>query len=122
MTEPAAWNEDEASLAAAYETWENEDLVRAVTTDAPSYTSEALSLLQREMEKRNIPPAEHQALLEMAEAEKRSEHLVGVKGWLRFFVVVLTLSSLTLIFGSPSPVIPGLSLSIRLLFGGVQSY
>jgi len=116
MTDPATWNEDEESLAAAYETWETEDLVRAVTADAPSYTPEALALLQRELEKRNVPPAEHQAQLETVEAERRSDHLIGVKGWLRFFVVVLTLSSLTLIFASPSLWIPGLSLPARLLF------
>lgn len=118
MSDPAAWNEDGESLAAVYQTWETEDLVRAVTADAPSYTPEALSLLQRELEQRNVPPAEHQALLETAEAERRSEHLVGVKGWLRFFVVVLTLNSLTLTLATSSAWAwePGLSLWARLLF------
>jgi len=117
MTEPAAWNEDEESLAAAYETWETEDLVRAVTADAPSYTPESLSLLQRELERRNVPPAEHQALLETAEAEKRSDHLVGVKGWLRFFVVILTLSSLVLVLATSSAWVwePSFSLWTRFL-------
>jgi len=115
MSDPTAWNEDEESLAAVYQTWETEDLVRAVTVDAASYTPEALSRLHRELERRNVATAEHQILLETAEAERRSESLVGVRGWLRFFVVILSLNSLTLLLTVPAPWSPGYSLSGRVL-------
>jgi hypothetical protein len=115
MSDPVAWNEDEESLAAVYQTWETEDLVRAVSVETSSYMPEALHLLRQELERRNVTTAEQLDLAETAEAQ-RQENLVGVKGWLRFFVVVLTLNSLVLIFVSPSPWIPGLSLSVRLLF------
>lgn len=44
------------------------------------------------------------------------EDLAGVKGWLLFFVVVLTLNSLLMILASPSAWAPGLSPSVRLIF------
>lgn len=117
MTEPAGWNEDEEALAGLYEEWETDDLVHAVTVDAAGYTPEALALLRRELEKRNVAPAEQQVIAE-TEATRRYENLVGVKGWLLLFVVVLTFNSLVLILVTPSAWAPGLSLSARLLFLG----
>lgn len=44
------------------------------------------------------------------------ENLVGVKGWLRFFVVVLTLNSLFMILLTPVWHMGRVNLSVRLLY------
>jgi hypothetical protein len=114
MSEPTAWNKDEEALAGLYEVWETDDLVHAVTVDAAGYTPEALALLRRELEKRNVAPAEQQVIAE-TEATRRYENLVGVKGWLLLFVVVLTFNSLFMILLTPVWPTRGITLSVRLL-------
>lgn len=72
-----------------------------------------MSLLRRELERRDFSPADQQLAAEIEQA-RRHDELVGVRGWLRFFVVVLTLNSLLMILITPSAWAPGLSLPVRI--------
>jgi len=96
MSEPTDWNRDEEALAEVYRTWETEDLVRAATVDAMDYTPEALRPLRRELARRNVAVAEKEILA--AETQERNKKLVGVSGWLGFFLLLLGVNSFRILW------------------------
>jgi Protein of unknown function (DUF2569) len=79
------------ALRQRYRAWSTEDLVRAVTIDIDQYNFSAVELMKRELDERNIPQSEREAL-QASSAEKSEEQiksLSGIKGLLLLFVLVV---------------------------------
>jgi hypothetical protein len=112
MSEPTDWNQDEEALAEVYRRWQTEDLVRAVTADAAEYTPEALRRLRQELARRDVAAEEQQAVAE--QEKERGRKLVGIRGWLGFFLLLLGSNSLRVLWiFFPLAVTPGMAPLLR---------
>lgn len=83
-----------AELAERYQTWGTEELIRAATVERASYQTEALVLIERELQQRNVPTAEQDAIRDRLQTEELQQErkLCGVRGVLLLFVIVVLLT------------------------------
>ena len=84
-----------------YKTWSTEELLKATTFEKENYRPEAITLMKKELEKRNISQLERE--MHITDIEKKTEKeiksLSGIKGFLLLFVLILLNTSIILIFG-----------------------
>lgn len=81
-----------SDLAARYASWDAQELVRAATLESAEYTPEALELIRKELEKREISPDERTDMAKETVQDER-RRFIGVKGLLALFIVLLALQS-----------------------------
>jgi hypothetical protein len=89
-------NEEQLKNAARqYQDWSDGELVRATTADKQDYQQWALALMEQELFRRGIPPAERESVEKVAleHVEGEQKLLIG-SSWLFLFCIVVVLGSL----------------------------
>lgn len=88
---------ESSAVEASYGEWSDIWLVRAVTLQRGDYQPEALQMIERELARRGLSPEEIDSLksqaLEQSESENRTPS--GIGGWLRVFLIFVSLATLS---------------------------
>jgi hypothetical protein len=89
-------NDKLRELEERYASWSTEDIVRATTVEKEGYTSEAIELMLRELNRRNISQEEIRTFETEAAKKMQDEakRLSGVRGFLLLFLIVLIFNSI----------------------------
>jgi hypothetical protein len=84
-----------------YESWSNEDLIRAATVDRQDYLPKAMIIIEAELKRRNVSSEERnqgeQQIL--SDRNLRTQKLAGVRGWLLVFALIVIGNSIAAISG-----------------------
>jgi hypothetical protein len=99
--------DDPEALAARYSKWDTAELIRAVELEADGYRPEALALMRRELDRRDVN-VETRNIAREDEVENDRRHYVGVRGWLTFLAVVVALSSVMALTSAAQALRPSL--------------
>lgn len=91
---------DGPKLWTRYKSWNAEDLVRATTLESQEYTPEAISLMLRELPRRDLTLQAQESVesrvVEKDHSEQRS--FMGVRGWLLVLAVIFAFNFGSLLF------------------------
>jgi cation transport ATPase len=92
---------DLEELAKRYQSMTTEDLVAAATVHCTDYQAEALDLIEKELKSRNVSVDQKREIQQQVEQQEllRDEHLLGVRGWLIVFLIVVAINSIIGLFG-----------------------
>ena len=82
----------DAELEKRYMSWSTEDLIKATTVEKADYETDAVNLMLKELQKRNVSSDEVSVRQADIEQKIEAEKLSGIGGFLTFFLIIFTLN------------------------------